>query len=164
MNKLNSKLREKAVQLLAKRSYSSAQLSQKLLLFYQKLALKEHFEFDATSANHQINQVIIYCQEHRWLDDIDFLQRYIKERNNKGHGPNKIIADAMRQGFMKSAIEQQFDELEIDFSETLQSCAFKKWGLAKPVEIKEKQKRYLYLLSRGFSSDLIQFYLNKNNN
>lgn len=159
---LAQKLKEKAIQLLAKRSYSSHTLEQKLRLFYQKLALKESFEFDDECVIQAIHQVIEYCQTKHWLDDTDFLTRYIQERYRKGYGSNRIIMDSMQQGFKKQVIEEQFELLNLDFADSLQRCAQKKWGQAistSTLEIKEKQKRYLYLLSRGFAPDLIQHYL-----
>lgn len=157
---LNQKLKEKAIQLLAKRSYSSYALEEKLRLFYPKLALKESLEFDSESVLQSIQQIIDYCQVKHWLDDIDFLTRYIKDQYRKGYGPNRIIMNLRQQGFEKEDIEVQFEALELNFFESLQNCVQKKWGeTSSKLEIKDKQKRYLYLTARGFLSDSVQTYL-----
>lgn len=146
------------MQLLARRNYSSHSLKGKLILFVQK----EKIELSDEMLHEQIDQVILDCVTRGWVNDDDFLKRYLEERARKGYGPKRLVLDAMQKGFSKTAIESELEALNIDFLEILKKLMLKKWKktAGSQLDMTEKQKSYAYLINKGFNSALIARYFN----
>ncbi|MCT6867549.1 MAG: recombination regulator RecX, partial [Gilliamella apicola] len=98
--KLNKLILNKAVQLLAQRDHSSYELTNKIIQFFTKkikCSEDEYYE--------QLNQlkietadVIQYCTNQNWMNDTQYIEKYIVMRANKGYGRYKIAMELKQRG------------------------------------------------------------------
>ncbi|MGL9751862.1 MAG: regulatory protein RecX [Symbiopectobacterium sp.] len=134
-----------AMRLLAVRDHSEGELRRKLMFRVEPA-------FDAAD----IDAALAYCHEYGWLDDARFAQCYIHGRSRKGYGSQRIVAELLQKGLLRSVISSALLECEIDWFVLAQQVATRKFGDVPPIDWKEKAKQQKYLLTRGFSHDEIQ--------
>ncbi|MFC0180091.1 regulatory protein RecX [Thorsellia kenyensis] len=168
---------------LAKRDHSSHELSIKLNKFcllknksshpIQNKNAKQfdeftedfsHTDYDFSSSNNQlstqqiaiIDEVILYCEEHKWIDDVRFTRNYIATQHKKGTGKNKLKQNLYQKGINVALINQCLEESGIDWFELAKEIAYKKFISFNPkAPLDEKAKIARFLQSRGFSFDEI---------
>ncbi|MFC3394645.1 recombination regulator RecX [Brenneria rubrifaciens] len=148
-----------AMNVLAVREHSEAEIRRKLAAYLRKFAPTETGSDDVTGniSVEEIESAILYCTEHGWLDDERFAHRYIRSRSRKGYGAQRIRTELGQKGIDKGTIVAAFNECDIDWCELAKSVAERKFGYPLPVEWKEKVKLQRYLLYRGFFHEEIQF-------
>ncbi|WP_392566910.1 regulatory protein RecX [Utexia brackfieldae] len=154
---------DKAVQLLAQRNHSKLELKKKLTLFFTKknrpLSSKTDpfLDEDTLLSSHmslikQIDQAIDYCHERKWLDDYAFAAVYIEMRSKRGFGYKRIIMELNQRGITNDVAMTFFAQNESDtVLKKMSEVIEKKYGKIDKFDIKQRQKIYRFLLSRGFS-------------
>lgn len=96
----------------------------------------------------EIEQVIAYLKEYRYLDDKEFARALTKEKLRRGFGKKRITFDLRRLGVssedIQDAIMQAHEEIDSDkiLRDMIKKLLDKK---------KDKNKVVTYLLRRGFS-------------
>ncbi|MEE2002537.1 regulatory protein RecX [Alkalimonas sp. MEB108] len=129
-------LKKSALQLLARREYSSQQLQQRL---------------QAKTADDQlVQQVIIWCQAENYQSDARFVEMLLRSRMAKGYGPLYIQQECRRHGVSMPLLEQQLAQLEPDWLALAQSIYLKKYAGSAITSANERAKRLRYLQQRGF--------------
>ncbi len=144
---LNKVIFEKAVQLLAQRDYSTKQLSQKLFVFFSK----KDDQLDAESLTQAINDVITRCQQSHWLDDMQYIKKYIEMRSRKGFGKNRIVLELKQRGLKREMIDALMQQIDIDWVEIALHQLNKKFKEIDKNDLKQKRQIIQFLLYRGFS-------------
>lgn len=128
---------------LGRRDHSIHELREKL---YRK-----------TDNEEWIDQTINYLIEQKYLDDKRFTENYLKDCNEfKGFGPSKIKQELKQKGINSEIINNAILESEFDYFESALNCLNKKQRIPV-IDRKERDKLTRFLLSRGFSFDMIKY-------
>ncbi|WAJ71230.1 regulatory protein RecX [Catenovulum adriaticum] len=127
--------------LLSRREYSKIELQRKL---------------DQRSCPSSIQaQLLAELSEDGLQSDHRFAVSIVKYKAAAGYGPN-VIKQILKQHQITVDLDDLQAETEVDWTEVIFYCYQKKFA-DKPIkDYKDKQKRYRFLYSRGFPSDLIQ--------
>lgn len=133
--------REKAMDLLARRSHSELELRQKLEISYPPAA---------------VDEALAYVRENNWLPrPEDLSERLASElgRKKKGH---RYINQFLRQKGLPPVSKSLDDEVE-------KAAAVVQAKLAKsgPFDYEERKKVYRLLSNRGFDEETIRRVLNR---
>jgi len=104
-----------------------------------------------------IKRAIEYVKSYGYIDDSSYANRYIecyKERKSR----QQILLDLMKKGIKRSIIDDVYEEkLPQDETLMIQRLYEKKVGTKTELSEKEKQKLYMFLMRKGFSSaDIIR--------
>ena len=142
---LQKKLKQYVLWLLGRQDYSRATLQRKL---QQKGA-------DLNWAE----QLLDWCESLGYLDEKRYCQSYIRAQLNKGMGRQRVYADAFAKGLSQSLVTACLDSFEIDWYQQAQKTYNKKFPQPhqQRLDMKEKSKRFRYMMSRGFQYDEIEF-------
>ncbi|WP_165312259.1 recombination regulator RecX [Vibrio ziniensis] len=143
-NKMSCK--ERALYLLTRRDHGEFEL-------WQKLLLKGFEEED-------VQQAVIYCKEHGYLDDQRFARSQVRQHIAKGHGEKRIRQELQQKRVENDAVNSAIEHEEVDWFELAKQTAEKKFKQQIATQDqKEYAKRVRFLLYRGFSFDQIQYAL-----
>lgn len=146
-----SRLLDKTTRILAMRDHSEYELRRKLTS-----APTFPGSNNDSFTPEDIEKVIAWCYEHRWLDDTQFASRFIASRGRKGYGPQRIRQELKQKGIARDTGEAAMMECEIDWQTMAREIAERKFGQPLPVEWKERAKVQRFLLYRGFFMEDIQ--------
>lgn len=137
-------IREKAIQLLARRDYSVRELQNKL-----------HAAFDPE----QVEQVLSALAEQGLQSDERFANGLVRGRISQGHGPIRIQAELKQKGIEQSLIQQAMDANEVDWFEQALATYQRRFGTHHATDMKVRAKQMRFLQYRGFSLDQIRYAL-----
>lgn len=154
MNSMNEKsaaeVYAKAVELLARREHSAQELARKL----------------RTRGCDQVvvETVLARLEADRLQSDARYAEVYLRQRSEKGYGPQRIRAELQERGvderLINEAMRQAEDEGEVDWFERAATVYARKFG-GRPVEdLKDRAKRQRFLQYRGFSHEQIAAVVN----
>lgn len=141
---LKNSLRRAAMDLLARREHSRAELVQKLSRKYPEYP--DH-----------IPPVLDQLEQDALLSDERFAQTYTRYRRNRGFGPLLIRQELSAKGLSSALISSATDSADTAWTHTLQELVARKTrgdSVAK-MDVKARQKLFRFCLSRGFSADAI---------
>ncbi|HEY7773623.1 MAG TPA: regulatory protein RecX [Marinagarivorans sp.] len=144
-------LYNKAIELLARREHSRAELS-------RKLASHRVFETENTGQNQRlISCVLDELARSGYQSDERFAEAYVRSRLRKGFGLQRIALELGQRGVDEpiatkalGAYANGDDDLNTD--EVIYNTWQKKFGLP-PQDLKERSKQQRFLYYRGFSGD-----------
>ena len=136
-----SLIRDHAIRLLSRREHSRFELKQKLL---QK-------RFPEKEIEKTLDQL---TQENLQSDD-RFAHSYVRYRTQAGFGPLRLIAELHERGIVNHMIACLVDMHSDQWEKQLQVVAKKKFSDIPAKNLKEKNKQFRFLISRGFSADMI---------
>ncbi|MBI0059780.1 MULTISPECIES: regulatory protein RecX [Gilliamella] len=150
---LNKLILAKAVQLLAQRDHSSYELTRKLTLFFSKKikCIEDDYPEELSQLKIQIEHVIKHCTHQHWMDDEQYIEKYIFMRANKGYGKYKISLELKQRGLSSDLNKKLLNLADINWSEIAYQQLLKKFKLIDPKNNQQKQKVAQYLTSRGFT-------------
>lgn len=144
---LEKSLRQRALEYLGKREYSSAELGQKLKTYADE--------------NDDIPALLEDFKAKGWLSDTRFTEQIVNARQSK-FGSAKIAHELREKGvadhLIADAIEQVKDN-ELDNATAVWRKKFK----TGPKNREEWAKQARFLQSRGFGFDMIKKVLSNNN-
>lgn len=134
--------RKKAMDYLARREHGRVELQTKLT----------KFGFDANTAEDAISRLVAdgLQSEQR------FIEAFVRSRINQGKGPAKIRADLRGRGLDDGLIEDGLADAGQNWHTLAREVRFKKFGMERPADFKEKARQMRFLQSRGFEPDHIQ--------
>ena len=156
--KLNKLILNKAVQLLAQRDHSSYELTNKIIQFFTKkikCSEDEYYE----QLNHlkiETADVIQYCTNQNWMNDTQYIEKYIVMRANKGYGRYKIAMELKQRGLSTDLIHELLRILDINWVYNAHKQVLKKFKQVNVKNISEKQKVTQFLVTRGYTQDDIK--------
>ena len=158
---LNKLILAKAVQLLAQRDHSSYELTRKLTLFFSKKikCIEDDYPEELSQLKIQIEHVIKHCTHQHWMDDEQYIEKYIFMRANKGYGRYKISLELKQRGLSSDINKKLLSLADINWAEIAYQQLLKKFKLIDPKNNQQKQKVVQFLISRGFTqSDIKTMY------
>jgi len=132
-----AKLRRAALDMLARRDYSQAELR-------YKLSTKSADEL-------LINQIIEELAERNFQSDERFTENFVSFRSRKGFGPIKIIMELRSKGISEVLAKDIIYSEDYDWYDLASTVLEKKFA-NKTVDIFKKKQ---FLLNRGFTHDII---------
>ncbi len=140
-------LRHKAIELLARRECSYAELEKKLL------ALSED---EAT-----ILSILDWLIEMELQSDERFTKMFLRSKAASGYGPVRIKLELKQKGINEYLIEDSFAALAFDWDEEVDRLVLKKVKDQSLDDSKLKNRVMGYLQRRGFTLDQIYSGFNR---
>lgn len=142
----SAQARAHAVAWLARREYSTHELTQKLLAKGASVAVAA--------------EVVAALAAQRLLSDARFIEAFVRARMQRGYGP-LWIREALRQrGIEASAIAAAVDPTDPAWLAQLQIVWRKKFGGRPPATMAARASQSRFLRSRGFTAEQIRRVLN----
>ncbi|WAH51757.1 recombination regulator RecX [Pseudescherichia vulneris] len=141
-----ARLLDRAMRILGMRDHSEQEFRRKLTAPVMTKTGPE--PVDATEDD--INNVVNWCYENRYLDDARFARQFIASRSRKGYGPARIRQELNQKGIARETAEEAMRESDIDWIEIAREQAQRKYGDPLPAVFAEKVKVQRFLLYRGF--------------
>jgi len=133
-------LNERAMNLLARREHSVAELVTKLSI---------DFEYD------DIIIAINKLTEKNLQSDQRFAENYLRYRSQRGFGYQKIRQELKERGVDAGLISETCAESDIDWFALAADARCKRFGEQQPEDYKERAKQQRFLQSRGFTHEQI---------
>ncbi|MFQ5635768.1 MAG: regulatory protein RecX [Gammaproteobacteria bacterium] len=133
--------RNKAMDLLARREHSAAELRAKLVAR----------RFDRDDVDRAVEQLI----DEGLVSDVRFAEAFVAARIRKGQGPVRIRGELARRGLAPELIEAQLDRVDIDWYDMARSVRSRKFGPEQPTQIRERARQSRFLQQRGFTGEQI---------
>jgi regulatory protein len=140
-------LRTRALQCLARREYSRAELRAKLLPHVQA-----DEEFDSVSAT-DLDALLDDLTQRGWLSDERAATQLLHAKRAR-YGTQRITHELRQRGIDETLIAGALPELKESELATAREVWRKKFGVP-PQDAKEKARQMRFLQSRGFSMDTI---------
>jgi len=134
-------VRRVAMDLLARREHSSAELTRKLR--------------QRGVAAELIQPVLARLAEEGLLSDSRYLESLIRRRALAGYGPQRIRDELSQQGFATPEIRAALQGSEFDWFAQLHSVWQRKFAGQHPQSMAERAKQIRFLAYRGFSAEMI---------
>lgn len=144
-------LRARALQYLARREYSRAELRGKLLPHVQA---DEDFEQAFNTAGHvNLDALLDDLTTRGWLSDERAATQLVHAKRSR-FGTQRITHELRQKGIAEELISAALTELKDSELEAARSVWKKKFG-ALPQDAKEKASQMRFLQSRGFELEVI---------
>jgi len=143
------KIKQCALDYLARREYACLELRRKLL--------SKGFEAPV------IDQVLTQLQANHSLSDERFLEGFIRARTNQGYGPLRIQQECQQRGLTREFIAEALDMNNAVWMERVHEVRQKRFGQSLPREAREKMKQMRFLQYRGFTNTQIKAALTETN-
>jgi regulatory protein len=144
-------LRARALQYLARREYSRAELRGKLLPHVQ---VEEELEQVFDSSGHvNLDALLDDLTARGWLSDERAAAQLVHAKRSR-FGTQRITHELRQRGIAENLIDQALPKLKESELEAAREVWRKKFGAA-PRDENEKARQVRFLQSRGFSLDVI---------
>lgn len=144
-------LRARALQYLARREYSRAELRGKLLPHVQAV---EDFEQAFNSSVHvNLDALLDDLTARGWLSDARAASQLAHAKRSR-FGTQRITHELRQRGIAEELISAALPELKESELEAAREVWQRKFGTA-PQDAKEKAKQARFLQSRGFALDVV---------
>lgn len=137
-------IRDKAVQLLARREHSARELQNKL-----------SGAFDAELVATVIESIALQGLQ----SDDRFAAGLVRGRIQQGHGPVRIDAELKQKGVNTLTRQKAFEDNSVDWMEQVASVFQRKFGSQPASDPKSRAKQVRFLQYRGFTMDQIRHAL-----
>ncbi|MGB8516834.1 MAG: recombination regulator RecX [Gallionella sp.] len=140
-------LRARALQYLARREYSRAELRGKLL---------PHVEIDNDFEQVQpvdLDALLDDLSARGWLSDVRATTQFIHAKRSR-YGTQRITHELQQRGISDELIQAELPALKESELETARDVWQRKFGTL-PQDAKEKAKQMRFLQSRGFGFEVI---------
>ncbi|MEP5765426.1 MAG: regulatory protein RecX [Halieaceae bacterium] len=132
-------IRLAALNLLARREHLRAELQRKLCKRF--------------GSEIELDTVLDQLVAENLLSDERYVESYIRQRSNKGYGPDRIEQELRQKGADTEMIGIALQDCEVDWAECACRVREKKFGAALPVDFKEKARQLRFLNYRGFGGE-----------
>lgn len=142
-------LRQRALDYLAKREYSVAELAQKLN------TVARQYELDAE----EIPEILADFKKRNWVSDTRFTEQILHARKSK-FGSVRIAHELREKGVSDELISEAVQDVKIDELANAKTVWRKKYD-APPKTREEWAKQARFLQSRGFGFEIIKKVINE---
>ncbi len=132
-------IRAAAINLLARREYSRAEIWRKLSPRVEESSLLE--------------RALDSLQEAGYQSDERFAEVFTRSRLGSGYGAMRVRQELRQKGIASELVEQALEVEEADgYTQALDACR-RRFGEAPPDNPKEYARRMRFLVNRGFGFD-----------
>lgn len=147
-----ARLLDRAIRILAMRDHSEQELRRKLAA----PVMSKNGPEALNVTPEEVDKVVEWCIENRYLDDERFVRQFIASRSRKGYGPARVRQELKQKGISRETIESAMRECVIDWAQLAKEQAQRKYGESLPTVFAEKVKIQRFLLYRGYLMEDIQ--------
>jgi len=144
-----AKIRNSALNLLARREHTKLELQ-------RKLTAKGYRSDD-------VAEVISTLEQQGLQSDERFIESYVAMRCRRGFGPIRIKMDLCERGIAQELADCFIRNCEVAWPELAEKIRCKKFGSKIPTNLQEQAKQMQYLYYKGFDSDLTRRVLQSKN-
>lgn len=138
-------IRLAAMDLLARREHSQAQLRRKLLRRF---------------ADHQaVECELARLAEENLQSDQRFAESFVRQRSGRGYGPLRVEQELREKGLSDAELSAALDDAGIDWCTLAAEVFRKKFGAPEAQDIKQKARCARFMHYRGFSHEHFQHLL-----
>lgn len=137
-----ARCRKRAMDALARREHSRAELTVKLL----------KAEFPEETVRSTLDRLV----EERLQCDQRFAESFVASRHRQGKGPNRIRVELSQKGLSDADIERAISAEGFDWCELARDVRLRKFGHAEPADFAERAKQMRFLSYRGFDSEALR--------
>lgn len=137
----NKDIRRKAMDLLARREHSVAELRRKLLA--------------KGYAQPAVDEQLGLLEQESLLSDQRFAESYVNFRSKKGFGPVRIRQELKEKGVDATLIEEYLDNNDC-WRNIAKEVREKRFGTTLPKDYKDIAKQMRFLQYRGFSNEQVR--------
>ncbi len=141
--------RQRAVAWLGRREYSVAELDQRL----------RRAGYDDAA----VVDTMGWLQKHDLVSDARYAEAVTRSRAGKGFGPRWIENRLRGKGLAEADIQRALNAGGHDWREIARRAGQKRFGTAPCKDLKEKSRRYRFLVQRGFFGEQIEYALENDN-
>jgi regulatory protein len=141
--KVHNAMRKKAMDLLARREHSIAELQQKLSSHARKK------EIDVEIAANVVDEL----QGEGLVSDERFTEAFVRYRMNNGYGPVRIQSELRERGVNEKIQASYLDFADPQWLEQIVLVRRKRFGDSLPEDYKERARQARFLQYRGFTTD-----------
>ena len=138
----DTRARNSAMRLLARREHSRAELRGKLV--------GRGFENDS------VEELLQGLEDQDLLSDERFAMSLIASRAETGYGPNRIGLELRNRGVSEELAREALAKAEVDWEERVTDQVARKFGSNPAQTFPEWARRARYLERRGFGQDAIR--------
>ena len=135
-------IRYAAMNLLARREHSQAELRQKLR---RRFAAEEMVRHEIERLNRENLQ-----------SDERFAESFARQRTGRGYGWSRLQQEMRTRGLSDTQINNAIKIVDVDWFALAEAVYRKKFGFQKPLDLKDKAKRARFMQYRGFSVEYYQ--------
>jgi regulatory protein len=139
--KVQTSIRNKAMDLLARREHSEYELRQKLK--------SRDYDVDA------IDAVLQGLKQDHLLSDARFAEAYVNHRFNAGVGPVKIRYELRQKGITDVLTDEFLEPLSDRWDQLMAQQRIRKYGETIPADYADRMKQARFLQNRGFSPESV---------
>lgn len=129
-------IRRSAMDLLARREHSYAEMLRKLR---QRGA-------SASMAETELGRL----EEDGLLSDERFCEAYVRSRSQRGYGPQRLREELRQRGVAESLVEQELNSGERDWAALADATFAKRFPEGPATELKERARQQRFMQYRGF--------------
>ncbi|MGR8934341.1 MAG: regulatory protein RecX [Gammaproteobacteria bacterium] len=137
-----AEIRERCLNLLARREHSRAELGHKLQA--------------KGFAKHAVDAVIAVLAQEGWQSDTRFTEAFVRQRLRDGYGPLRIRQELLQRGIDAPDMDAAVAEFATGWEELLERLYRKKFPADKLLARNEWAKRVRFLQQRGFPYEHIR--------
>jgi len=138
----DTRARNSAMRLLARREHSRAELRGKLV--------GRGFENDS------VEELLQGLEDQELLSDERFAMSLIASRAETGYGPKRIDLELRNRGVSEELAREALAKAEVDWGQQVTDQAVRKFGSDPAQTFPEWARRARYLERRGFGQDAIR--------
>ena len=138
---------ETGVRLLARREHASGELRRKLR--------QRGFGEAAVEA------ALARLSECGYLSDERFVEVFVRNRCEQGHGPLRLEADLQARGVNAATYRPFLDALDVDWVALAREQKRRRFGAGRPSSRRDWGRQGRYLAGRGFSAEQVRAVLNE---
>jgi len=138
-------IRRRALDLLARREHSVAELRAKLLR-------RGH-------GAGEIAAVLSGLEAEGLLSDARFAESYVAARRARGEGPLRIATALRQRGVAEELIARYVDREDAAWQRVMEAAWRKRFGGVRPRDFKERARQARFLLQRGFAQSQVMALL-----
>jgi regulatory protein len=140
-------IRKIALDILARREHSVAELREKLA--------SRGFEPE------EIDTTLAVLMDDGLLSEDRFVENFVGSHTRRGHGPIWLRAELERRGIASSQITETLANMDVDWVEAAETVRRKRFGATVPADFKEQGRQARFLQYRGFTAEQARAVLRK---
>ena len=106
-----------------------------------------------------VKETLLFLKEKGLINDLEFARAWVESRLKKPLGINRLRQELKIKGIDRDLIQQVIESVSANYSEgtVIKELVCRRWEKLKHIQHQKAKRRiFLYLLRRGFSSDMIQ--------
>ena len=134
--------RARALRMLSRREHASRELVCKLR--------------ERGYAPPMVEALVAELAQEGWVSDARYAAALVQDRCSRGYGPLRIRAELRHRGVDEALADSQLQWSDAEWSRLAQQWCAKRFGEPSAVSRKERERRFRWLLNRGFTREQIR--------